>query len=71
MLSDIPTLTRKQAAAYLTSLGCRITARTLEVLACNNNKGGGPAYTRIGWKMVLYSQSDLQTWARKRMVRVE
>jgi hypothetical protein len=40
-------LTRRQAANYLTSLGCQISHRTLANLAANNNAGKGPPYTAL------------------------
>lgn len=63
-------LTRRAAATYLTRIGCPVGHRTLEKMANNNNAGKGPPYTRLGWKTVRYLQSDLDSWAKKRMVRV-
>lgn len=63
-------LSRKEAAIYLTSIGCRIAPKTLENLAANNNAGKGPAFTRNGWKMVQYKRGDLDLWAAARMTRV-
>jgi hypothetical protein len=64
-------LSRKAAAMYLTRLGCPITHRTLEKMASNSNAGGGPPFTRAGWKAVRYNQVDLDKWAKKRMVRID
>jgi hypothetical protein len=64
-------LTRKEAAAYLTSIGCPIAAGTLENLACNNNAGGGPSYRRTGWRTVRYHTRDLEKWAWARVIQVE
>ena len=64
-------LSRKAAAIYLTKIGCPITHRTLEKVASSNNSGKGPPYTRAGWKAVRYLQSDLDTWAKRRMVRID
>jgi hypothetical protein len=61
---------RKEAARYLASIGCPVSANTLERMACNNNAGGGPAYTRIRWKIVQYAKADLDDWAKKQLVRV-
>lgn len=61
---------RKEAAIYLTQIGCKIAPKTLENLSANNNAGKGPSFTRNGWKMVQYSRDDLDAWARRRMVRV-
>jgi hypothetical protein len=59
-------LLRKEAANYLQSKGCRITAKTLTNMASNNNAGNGPPYTRDGWKTVLYARKDLDAWLTKR-----
>jgi hypothetical protein len=64
-------LTRRSAAIYLTRLGCPVSNRMLEKWAAHNNKGGGPAFVRSGWKAVRYRQADLDAWAKKRMVKVE
>ena len=71
MLPEETWLSRKAAAMYLTRIGCPITHRTLEKVASKNNSGGGPPFVRAGWKAVRYRQSDLDTWAKKRMIRVE
>ena len=62
---------RKEAARYLTALGYRITPKTLQNLASKNNHGNGPPFTRCGWKAVSYERSDLDAWARARMVKVD
>ncbi len=64
-------LSRRSAATYLTRIGCPVSARTLEKLASNNNAGRGPPFVRAGWKAVRYQQSELDTWAKARMVRVD
>lgn len=64
-------LTRKQAALYLTSIGCPISHRTLDNLAANSNAGKGPPFTVTGWRSVWYSRDDLDAWAMQRMRRVE
>lgn len=63
-------LSRKQAAAYLHSLGWSVGVRTMENWAANNNAGGGPAFTRFGWKTVKYLKEDLDTWSEARKARV-
>lgn len=63
-------LSRKEAAKYLTDLGCPIAPHTLDNMASNNNRGGGPPFTRVGWKMVQYKREDLDAWAKSRSVRV-
>jgi hypothetical protein len=63
--------TRKEAAAYLTSIGCPIAAGTLENLACNRNAGGGPPYQITGRRSVRYNVQDLDRWAQARIIRVK
>lgn len=64
-------LSRKEAAIYLTRLGCKIEAQTLANLASNSNAGHGPAFTRNGWKQVQYARADLDAWAAARKKRVD
>jgi hypothetical protein len=66
-----PWLSRQGAADYLAQLGVPISFRSLEKMAMHNNSGHGPPFFRFGWKTVRYKQSDLDVWAKKRMVRVE
>lgn len=66
-----PWLTRKQAAHYLTTRGCRISDQTLRHWASKNNEGKGPRFYRNGWSGVVYLESDLETWRRQRLRRVE
>lgn len=54
-------LSRKEAAAYLTSLGYRMSYRTLERLA-HKSPPAGPPYDRFGWKTVSYKREDLVRW---------
>ena len=61
---------RKEAARYLTALGYRISPKTLQNLASNNNRGDGPPFTRCGWKAVSYERTDLDAWAQARMVKI-
>lgn len=63
-------LSRKEAARYLTEIGCPIAPKTLANLASNDNAGKGPAYTLIGWGLVRYQIEDLRAWARQRMRRI-
>lgn len=63
-------LTRKEAADYLASLGCAISAKTLSNMACNNNGRNGPTFTRSGWTCVRYRREDLDKWAAARSDRV-
>lgn len=64
-------LSRKEAAAFLTRLGCPITAKTLTNKAANNNAGKGPPFTQFGWRTVRYSRIDLEAWAKRESRRVE
>ena len=63
-------MSRKQAAAYLTSLGHRIAEKTLRNMASNKNAGGGPAFTRTGWRSLYYARADLDGWARARATKI-
>lgn len=66
MATEREWLTRKEAAAYLTKIGCPISSRTLDNLARNNNEGNGPSFIRIGtgeWRRVRYRITDLDQWA--------
>lgn len=63
--------TRKQAAAYLTKKGCRVTERSLCKYANRDNSGKGPPFYRNGGNRVAYDQADLDNWRAKRMVRIE
>lgn len=62
---------RKEAAAYLSSIGHPISSGRLRNLASNNNAGGGPPFDRISWGSVRYARADLEAWARARTTRVE
>lgn len=56
-------LSRKEAAAYLELIGCpRVSVRTLEKWAANNNAGRGPSFTKLR-RSVGYRQADLDAWA--------
>lgn len=63
-------LTRAEAAEYLTGIGCPIKERTLQKMAEDENAGGGPPFTRSGWRTVRYEQADLDTWANKRKRKI-
>ena len=64
-------LTRKEAANFLTDIGCPVTAERLARLASNDNAGKGPAFSRIRWRIVRYQPIDLRKWAAENIVRVE
>ena len=64
-------MSRKQAAAYLTSLGTRLSEKTLANLASNNNAGKGPSFTRSGWRTLYYFKADLDAWHKGRTVKVD
>ena len=63
--------TRKEAAHYLTTKGCPISAATLAGMASNDNAGKGPPFTRFRWKRVIYLRKDLDEWMAKQTTRVE
>ena len=58
-------LNRKQAADYLSRVGCPLSYRALEYLARNGNAGNGPPFTKINAKGLRYHQDDLREWANK------
>ena len=64
-------LTRKQAADYLTSIGCAVSAGALGNMAAHDNAGKGPPFTRVSFRVIRYNRADLDAWAAKRCVRVE
>jgi hypothetical protein len=64
-------LNRKEAAAYLMSLGCPVSPKTLCNMASNGNAGKGPPFTQFRWRTVRYRRSDLDEWAKKEVRRVE
>ena len=63
-------LLRKEAANYLQSKGCRITAKTLTNMASNNNAGQGPPYFRMRWNAVRYKRRDLDAWCEREIERI-
>ena len=63
-------LSRKEAAIYLGKIGCPVSVRMLEKRAANNNAGRGPAFTRIGWRVVRYRRGDLDSWAYLQTERI-
>lgn len=65
--SSAAKLNRKEAAAYLRSLGYPVEPRTLARLATMKK---GPPYTRFMHRTVLYDKSDLTKWAESQMEEV-
>jgi hypothetical protein len=67
-------LTRKQAAGYLTSIGCPISDRTLMKLAMHGNvgdqQGKGPPYIKFRQRHVRYFRRDLDVWAMQQGRRI-
>lgn len=61
-------LNRKQAAEHLASIGYPLSPRTLDHLA---RIGKGPPYKRFGWKTTCYERSELEAWARLKMLTFE
>lgn len=58
------TMTRKDAARYLTSKGFPIAAKTLSNMASEKK---GPKFTQTGWCTVVYRAGDLDEWLRIRL----
>lgn len=71
MSDQIVWLGRKQASAFLETLGITAAPATMAKWGANNNAGEGPPFFRDGWSHVRYRKDELETWAKKRMVRVE
>jgi hypothetical protein len=71
MMAENEWLCGKLAAAYLATLGCFVSPKTLANLRSNNNRGRGPAFTRSRWKTVRYLKVDLDAWAKRETVRIE
>lgn len=55
-------LSRKEAAKYLSSIGCPLAEGTLANMASNNNRGRGPRFVRIRWQIIRYQRRDLDAW---------
>lgn len=51
-------LTVKEASGFL-----NVSKSFLDKLRCH---GGGPIFTRLGARKVLYRRADLEAWARQR-----
>ena len=64
-------LSRKEAATFLTGIGCAISSRTLDKLAAHNNALKGPPFIKSGWRTVRYERSDLEEWAKLQTVKVK
>lgn len=64
-------LSRKEAVAYLNSLGYPISISSLEKMASNNNAGNGPPFMRFRWKTVRYRRDELEAWAKRETVEVQ
>ena len=63
-------LSRKEAAAYLETIGCpRISVRSLEKWAANNNAGKGPPFTKMR-SVIGYQREDLDQWAWREAKRI-
>ncbi|PZF76451.1 DNA-binding protein [Aestuariivirga litoralis] len=54
---------RREAAAYLTGQGFKVSPNTLMKLACI---GGGPTFRKFGVR-VIYEAPDLDAWAKERL----
>lgn len=63
-------MSRKKAAEYLSRVGCPLSPHTLAKMAKNNNRGGGPPFTKISQRIVRYHKDDLRAWADTNARRV-
>lgn len=70
MLKEDSWLSRKEASAYLKTLGFPLAPATLAKMAANGNQGNGPPFTRFRWSTVRYRMSDLAAWVEKQSERV-
>lgn len=60
-------LNRKDAAKFLSRLGCGTTARFLRDVVGR----GGPPFTLTRKRIVRYAKTDLEAWARANTKRIE
>lgn len=65
------TLSRKEAVSHLGRLGLRISVRTLAKYAVGDNKKRGPPFIRFRGRFRGYRPTDLETWCRRELSRVE
>lgn len=63
-------LTRKEAAAYLRTLGYSVSPDYLCNLAAKDNAGGGPPFYRIHQKVIRYKRGEVKDWLQSRMRRI-
>lgn len=71
MLTPNPYIGRKEAARYLTSIGCPIHWRTLANMACGDSPTKGPVFYKTAWGRVYYLKNDLTEWAKNQVKRIE
>jgi len=64
-------LDRKEAARFLTEIGCTVSPKTLANYASNKNRGKGPPYERLSWTRIRYRRADLENWVQARITKVE
>ena len=62
-------LRRKEAAVYLTAIGCPVTHQMLMNWSAANRTNKGPPFHRASWGAVFYRQGDLDEWAQNAIVR--
>ena len=63
-MNDQKYYTKRQASAYLSdTLGLPVAEKTLSKLIVI---GGGPVYRKFGGR-VVYSQTELETWAKSKL----
>jgi hypothetical protein len=58
-------LTRRQAADYLSSIGCPITEKTLAMYSSRAHVEG-PLYAIVNGGRAIYERADLDAWAASR-----
>jgi hypothetical protein len=63
-LDFLDRMTREQAAAYLTNIGCPISSRTLAQYAWHG-RVIGPPYSLVN-NRAMYERADLDAWAASR-----
>ncbi len=62
-------LTRKEASAFLSDLGCGVSLQTLARYAVRKNERDGPPFYRFQ-NRVRYRADELRLWAENKTERV-
>ena len=69
-MQDGRSLSTKEAALYLRSVGYPISVRTLYNMRQPGYAHKGPPHYKFGWGSVGYYKEDLATWAASQTQRV-